>query len=105
MLSDDEIWVRFKTFPEGIPFDGIDCLKIDENGKCYQMDVMGRPQFAQTIFTGKVALRLRPQIGWFRKLLLTVLIPPLEWSQKLAARLGPWLIQPGVPTAVRQRPE
>ncbi|HEX8066865.1 MAG TPA: nuclear transport factor 2 family protein [Thermoleophilaceae bacterium] len=84
--------------------DGLDILKINEEGKCYEMVVQGRPQLAQTLFTGKVALALRPHLGWFRRLLLTVLMPPLELSQKLAGRLGGKLVHDATPNAPMQDP-
>ena len=105
MSTDDMhvVMIQMK-FANGIPFEGVDFLRINEEGKCYEMIVMGRPQVAQTIFVGRVAKGLSPHVGPVRRLMLATLLWPLEIVQRLAAKYGPWLIKPALPHAERGTP-
>jgi hypothetical protein len=104
MRTDDMIAVMLRLTCAGLPMEGVDFLKINDEGKCYEMVVMGRPQLSQTIFVGRVAIGLAPRVGWFRRLLIKTLLRPLEIAQRRGNDFGSWLIEPGVPDAQRVRP-
>jgi SnoaL-like domain len=85
-------------------WEGVDFLRINEEGKCYEMVIMGRPQLPQTIFVGRVAKGLAPHVGPLRRLLLATLLWPLEIAQRFSGRFGAWLIKPALPEATWAQP-
>lgn len=81
---------------DGHDMEAVDFLRINEEGKAYEMFLLARPQMAVALFTGRVGLAFAEDVGWFRRALLKLLVKPLEVSQLMAGRVGAWLIRPGV---------
>jgi hypothetical protein len=99
MSTDDMHVVMIRMRFAELDFEGVDFLRINEEGKCYEMVVMGRPQLSQTIFVGRVAKGLAPHVGPLRRFFLATLLWPLEIAQRFSARFGAWLIKPALPDA------
>ena len=68
-------------------------LRIDENGKCREMFVMGRPYMPISVFTGRVAMAFARQTGGVpRRVLSNVLVWPLELTQRATEPVRAWLM-------------
>ena len=88
---------------DGHDMEAVDFLRINEEGKAFEMFLLARPQLAVALFTGRVGLAFAENVGWFRRTLLKLLVAPLAASQILGARFGAWLIRPAVPAARSSR--
>jgi hypothetical protein len=104
LASDDMHVLMLRLRSAGLDWEGVDFLRINDEGKCYEMVVMGRPQLPQTIFVGRVAKGLGPHVGPLRRLLLATLLWPLEIVQRFSNRFGAWLIKPALPEATLAEP-
>jgi len=93
--SDDTIVILFNiTFAEGIEFEAVDVLRINEDGKCYEIYAMARPYQPISLFTGRVALAFARQGGGLVNRFLTyLLVWPLELMQRVGEPFGVWLVR------------
>jgi hypothetical protein len=83
LRTHDTVAVFFHASFSGLEFEAIDILRIDENGKCREMFVMGRPYMPISVFTGRVAIAFARQGGGVpRRLLISLLVAPLELTQR-----------------------
>jgi hypothetical protein len=101
IATGDFLAVMVKIRFDGLDMEAVDFLRINEEGKAYEMFLLARPQLAVAIFTGRVAMAFAEDSGWFRRNLLKALVWPLNVSQYIAGRLGAWLIRPAVPGDTR----
>jgi hypothetical protein len=85
----------------GKKMEGFDYLRLNDEGKCYEMVVLARPLPSMAVFVGRVAIALASYGGLRKKLLMAILVAPLEISQRIAGALAPWLIKPSVEAAAR----
>ena len=81
--DDDTIAIFFSGHVSGLSFEAIDILRINEDGRCTEMFVLGRPYMPQSVFTGRVALAFARQGGnLVHRVLLNLLVWPLELTQR-----------------------
>jgi hypothetical protein len=104
LLGHDRLGLLVDVRVAGLRMEGFDFMKIDEDGKCYEMVVMARPLPSVAVFVGRVAIGLASYAGWPRRLLMAALVAPLEISQRIAGRFAPWLIRSAVKAAARSKP-
>jgi hypothetical protein len=97
IVTDDFLAIMVKIKFDGHEMEAVDFLRINEQGKAYEMFLLARPQMAVALFTGRVGLHFARDAGWLRRTLLKLLVRPLNMSQLFAARFGAWLIGPAVP--------
>ena len=93
--SHDTIVILFNiTFAEGIEFEAVDVLRINEDGKCREIYAMARPYQPISLFTGRVALAFAKQGGGLlNKFLTHLLVWPLEFLQRVGEPFGVWLVR------------
>jgi SnoaL-like domain len=101
IATGDFLAIMVKIRFGGLDMEAVDFLRINEEGKAYEMFLLARPQLAVAIFTGRVAMAFAEDAGWFRRNLLKLLVVPLNVSQFIAGRVGAWLIRPAVPGHTR----
>jgi hypothetical protein len=99
VASGDFLAILVRIRFDGHDMEAVDFLRINEEGKAYEMFLLARPQMAVALFTGRVGLAFAEDVGWLRRTLLKLLVFPLNLSQLFAARFGAWLIRPAVPPA------
>jgi hypothetical protein len=89
-LRDAEtIAILFDAHVAGLDFGAVDVLKIDHQGRCREMVVLGGPEAPLSVFTGRVALAFARQGGGpLRRLVLNLLVWPLELAQRARARIA-----------------
>jgi hypothetical protein len=76
------------TFGGKFVVRAIDVLRIDENGKAYEMTAFGRTYMPETVLAGRVGLRMLRAAGVFWWLPFRIFLWPLEWSWRIAERIG-----------------
>jgi hypothetical protein len=90
--TDDTIALFLRASFADMSFEAIDFLRIDEQGRCREMFVHFRPYLAVCIFSGRVALALSRPGDLPRRIMLHLLVWPLELTlrvlEPLRIRLG-----------------
>src|SRR2546421_11115637 len=67
--SDDTIVILFDISFAGMQFEAVDVLRISEEGKCKEAFALARPYMPISLFTGRVAIAVPRDGGFFRRLL------------------------------------
>jgi hypothetical protein len=81
IYTHDTIYLLFRAEARGNHLDGVDFLRINEEGKCTEMFVMARPALPALLLVAKVFRRQARQGGLLRWLLATAFVKPLEWME------------------------
>jgi hypothetical protein len=101
LMSDRTIVILFDISFAGIELEAVDILRINDEGKCYEIFALGRPYTPISLFTGRVALMFAKQGGgFFNRLLTNLLVWPLEIMQRLGEPAGLWILRGAMEKAV-----
>jgi hypothetical protein len=101
--SRDAIVILFNIRFAGFDLEAVDVLRINEEGKCYEIYAMARPYLPINVFAGRVALKFSALGGGFlRRLLTNVLVWPLEAMQRSGEGVGVWLVRGAMERALKR---
>jgi hypothetical protein len=81
IVTDNLIILPFTATVRGMQVEAVDFLRINEEGKCEEMWVVGRPYFATNMLVGRAARKLAHPGGLWREALVWVLVRMLEVVQ------------------------
>ena len=89
----DTLVVHLRAWIDGTEMDEIQVLRLNDQGKIYDITMYVRPLPGLTLLASRLAPRLAPS-RW-RAILLTLMLRPLALMTRFGDRIGVRLVQPG----------